>query len=243
MTIAGDLRRDCTLLLCISEQIFHHNLLLPYLEAFANSIQRSGRLVATNFLTLPSKRELPDYYRVIKMPIALDTIEEKLKRREFLNLTSLESYCKRMISNAKEYNQKGSEIYDDAERIRKALSNFMTKNNPAYKKPGYVAFPTPLPAEDPAEEEEEVDAEGSDEDAEGDVDMETPDPAPPVKRQRGRPSRNLASNSAANGQRKSATPSSMTDSQYNSVSFQGLTFQQAQEKLVADMIEHKEDEE
>lgn len=212
----------------------------------ANSIRRSGRLVATNFLTLPSKRELPDYYRVIKMPIALDTIEEKLKRREFPTLTSLESYCKRMISNAKEYNQKGSEIYDDAERIRKALSNFMTKNNPAYKKPGYVAFPTPLPAEDSpeeVEEEEDEDAEGSDEDAEGDVDMETPDPAPPSKRQRGRPPRNPSSNNALNGQRKSVTPSSMTDSQYGAVGFQGLTFQQAQEKLVADMIEHKEDEE
>lgn len=57
--------------------------MLSYLETFANSIQRSGRLVATNFLTLPSKRELPDYYKVIKMPIALDTIEEKLKRQEF----------------------------------------------------------------------------------------------------------------------------------------------------------------
>jgi hypothetical protein len=225
------------------EQILQRNLLLSYI-ASANCFQHSGRLVATNFLTLPNKRELPDYYRVIKMPIALDTIEEKLKRREFPNLTSLESYCKRMISNAKEYNQKGSEIYDDAERIRKALSNFMTKNNPAYKKPGYVAFPTPIPAEDLAEEEEEEeDAAGSDEDAEGDVDMETPDPAPPSKRQRGRPPRNLSSNSAVNGQRKSATPSSMTDAQYSGVSFQGLTFQQAQEKLVADMIEHKEDEE
>ncbi len=179
------------------------------------------------------------------MPIAIDTIEAKLKRKEFPSLTSLESYCKRMISNAKEYNQKGSEIYDDAERIRKALSNFMTKNNPAYKKSGYVAFPTPLPAEEPAqeEEEEEEDAEGSDEDAEGDVDMETPDPASAAKRQRGRPPRNLSSNGALNGQRKSATPSSMTDAQYSSVSFQGLTFQQAQEKLVAEMIEHKEDEE
>jgi hypothetical protein len=177
------------------------------------------------------------------MPIALDTIEEKLKRREFPTLTSLESYCKRMISNAKEYNQKGSEIYDDAERIRKALSNFMTKNNPAYKKPGYVAFPTPLPPDGPPEEDEDEDAEGSDEDAKGEVDMETFDPAPTTKRQRGRPPKGQPSITTENGQRTSATPSSMTDSQYANIGFQGLTFQQAQEKLVADMIEHKEDEE
>lgn len=144
-----------------------------------------------------------------------------------------------MISNAKEYNQKGSEIYDDAERLRKALSNFMTKNNPAYKKPGYVAFPTPLPADD----QNDDDAEGSDEDAEGEVDMEVPNPAPPAKRQRGRPPKNHSSNTAVNGQRTSNTPSSITDSQYASIGFEGLTFQQAQEKLVAGMLEHKEDEE
>src|SRR3981189_535327 len=96
----------------------------------ANTCSYSGRLVSTNFLTLPSKKELPDYYKVIKMPIAIDTIESKLTRREFPTLTTLESYFKRMVSNAKDYNQKGSEIYDDAERIRKALSNYMTKHNP-----------------------------------------------------------------------------------------------------------------
>jgi hypothetical protein len=201
----------------------------------------SGRLVATNFLTLPSKRDLPDYYQIIKMPIALDNIEEKLKRREFATLTSLESYCKRMIANAKEYNEKGSEIYDDAERIRKALSNFMTKTNPAYKTPGYVAFPTPIPPD--KENDEDEDAAGSDEDAEGEIDMDIANPAPPVKRSRGRPPKNPPITLTVNGQRSSATPSSITDSQYANVGFQGLTFQQAQEKIVADTIRHREDEE
>ena len=101
------------------------------------------------------------------MPIALDTIEGKLKRHEFPNLTTLESYFKRMIQNAKEYNEKGSQVYDDAERIRKALSNFMTKTNPAYKLiPGYVAFPTPLP--------DQADGAASDEDVDGEPDREGP---------------------------------------------------------------------
>src|SRR5438045_3899264 len=178
------------------------------------------------------------------MPIALDTIEEKLKRREFPALTALESYCKRMIANAKEYNEKGSEIYDDAERIRKALSNFMTKTNPAYKTPGYTAVPTPIPPkklklekpkpaakedEEEAEEDEE-DAEGSDEDAPGEPDPETVEPPIPMKRSRGRPPKNPPSNLSGNAQRSSVTPSSITDSQYANVGFQGLNFQQAQEK-------------
>jgi Bromodomain len=206
-----------------------------------NTFQSSGRLVATNFLTLPSRRDLPDYYKVIRMPIALDIIEARLKRREFANLTELESYFKRMIANAKDYNQKGSEIYDDAERLRKALSNYMTKTNPAYKTPGYVAFPTPLPGEGQVDETE--DAVGSDADAEGEIDTEVAVIPPPVKRKPGRPPKNPMTASGTNGVRAGTTPS-ITESQYStSVGYTGLTFQQAQEKLVAEMLRHKEDEE
>ena len=188
-----------------------------------------GRIIATNFLTLPNKRHLPDYYKVIKMPIALDTIETKLLRHEFPTMTALESYFKRLIQNAKEYNEKGSEIYEDAERLRKALSNFMNKNNPGYKLTnGYKVDPVALPGES--------DGAGSDVDAEGEPDPEVE--VIPVKRKPGRPPKNPQ----AHAQRMSMTPA-VSESQYDGVSFSGLTFQQAQEKIVADMIRHKEDPE
>jgi hypothetical protein len=211
---------------------------LPYTLLYAtmnkadHGILYSGRQISTAFLTLPSKRDLPDYYDVIKMPIAIDTIEAKLRRREFHNLSALESYFKRMISNAKEYNERGSEIYDDSERLRKALSNFMTRYNPAYKTPGYQALPAPIPtspsqAGGPASDNE-VDAEG-----EPDPDVETQSPA---KRKPSRPIK------IVQAPRASATPA-LSDFQYVGVDFEGLTFQQAQEKIVEDMIRKKEFEE
>jgi hypothetical protein len=192
----------------------------------------SGRLISTNFLTLPNKRQLPDYYKVIKMPIAFDTIEGKLNRHEFPDLTSLESYFKRMISNAKEYNEKGSEIADDAERFRKALSNFMVKNNPAYKTPGYVAFPTPIPG---TPLPDQIDSAGSDADADGEPDNEVESQAL-AKRKPSRPKSLTAQVRAS-----SSTP--LSDAHYSGVSFAGLTFQQAQEKLVEELMTVKEFEE
>lgn len=50
-----------------------------------------------------------------------------------------------MVSNAKFYNEKSSQIFADAERIRKILTSTMPKLNPAYNDPNYVPFPTPLP--------------------------------------------------------------------------------------------------
>jgi hypothetical protein len=195
------------------------------------NVGSSGRLISTNFLTLPNKRQLPDYYKVIKMPIAFDTIEAKLNRREFPNLTSLESYFKRMISNAKEYNEKGSEIAEDAERFRKALSNFMVRHNPAYKTPGYVAFPTPIP-----DTPERMDAPDSDVDADGEPDNEI-EIQSASKRQRGRPK------SLPNQVRTSSNTPALSEPRYSGINFSGLTFQQAQEKLVEELMNIKEFEE
>jgi hypothetical protein len=52
-----------------------------------------------------------------------------------------------MIANAKQFNARNSEIYEDAERVRKTASNFMTKHNPAYRDPTYGAVATPIPEE------------------------------------------------------------------------------------------------
>lgn len=60
-------------------------------------------------------------------------------------MEALESDLKRLVQNAKEFNSTKSEVYEDAERIRKALSNFMPKHNPAYLDPAYRAYPTPIP--------------------------------------------------------------------------------------------------
>lgn len=164
------------------------------------------------------------------MPLAIDTIEAKLRRKEFPNLSALESYFKRMISNAKEYNQRGSEVYEDSERLRKALSNFMTRWNPAYKTPGYVATPVPIPnslsqADGPASDGE------ADADGEPDPDVESQSMA---KRKPGRPPKTPQA-----PQRSSETPA-LAEFQYAGMSFEGLTFQQAQEKIIEDMIRKKE---
>lgn len=173
------------------------------------------------------------------MPIALDTIEEKLERREFPNLTALESYFKRMVQNAKDYNEPSSEIAADAERLRKALSNYMSKTNPAYKTPGYVAIPTPIPAELLKADDENTGE--SDEDAEGDSDEDVPAPVS-NKRAPGRPRKSL-SGADGNGKRSSLTPA-LTDAQYSQDGFSSLNFQQAQEKLIGEMLQHtSEDDE
>jgi hypothetical protein len=194
-------------------------------QTLTNVTNSKRRRIAEAFLTLPNRRELPHYYEVTKMPIALDTIEDKLRNHKFPTLTSLEGDFKRMISNAKEYNEKGSTIYDDAERIRKVLSNFMTKNNPVYiTTPGFVTVPTPLPVEE----------EASHDNAElPELEVEVGHQPFQSKRGPGRPPKN------PHALRNSMTPTS--ESHYWDVGYSSLNFQQAQEKIMEDIINYQED--
>ncbi|CAD0044799.1 unnamed protein product, partial [Aureobasidium pullulans] len=168
------------------------------------------------------KTELPDYYRTIKLPVAIQTVQDKLERHEYPTLSTVESDIKRMVSNAKQYNDDKSTVYQDAERIRKALSNFMTKHNPAYKDPNYVALPTPLP--------------GQDDDA-------TASSAPPTRDPSEQP-RKIKISLKANRDRKSsaapvaASSPAVVQDDSDPSAFTGKTLQQAQEHIVNGLISH-----
>lgn len=138
-------------------------------------------------------------------------------------MTTVESDLRRMISNAKSFNEKSSQIFSDAEKIRKAVSNFMVENNPAYQTEDYKPFPTPVPEDwqPPVFEEEKEDV---------------------TRSTRGMSNRRASS--VATGQstvRASATPG-VHDKEGLGESFEGDTFQRAQEKIVAEMIDLKNEE-
>jgi hypothetical protein len=192
------------------------------------------------------------------MPISLKIIEQKLQNQEFKNLSELESYFKRMVTNAKEFYPKHSDIFEDAERVRKALSNYMTKTNPAYKLiPNYACQAAPIPANMQAEpenlaasrrgkeedEDVDMDAEGEEdaqrdgEDAQGDDDEgdEAGDGNSKklvLKPRTGRPAR--AGSEASQKPEKSGR--AKADHEYEGVSYKDLSFQQAQEKIVEELI-------
>jgi hypothetical protein len=171
-----------------------------------------------------------------------------------------------MVTNAKEFYPKNSEVFEDAERVRKALSNYMTKTNPAYKlNPRYSCQATPLPSDTQTAAEEarapengtdgaqgedekangEEAAQGDEEDAEGDEgdegeegdeggeeDDENPKRIILKRKGPGRPPR--AGSEQARKFDKSGRVKA--DHEYEGVPYKGLSFQQAQEKIVEELI-------
>lgn len=203
---------------------------LKFVESLKAARDKTGRHIATHFLTLPDKNEIPEYYREILLPIAIDTIEAKLNRGEYSTLASVESDVKRLVNNAKSFNDKKSLIYEDAERIRKTASNFMVKHNPAYRDPSYVAVATPIP----------------DEGLNG-TSGAVQKPSGAIQESGDRPRRAAAA--AATQQPVQPTPklsrsvgrqSAASDQADDDPDFTGKTFQQAQDQIIRGMMTYTE---
>ncbi|KAI8370678.1 uncharacterized protein BYT42DRAFT_98580 [Radiomyces spectabilis] len=91
-------------------------------------------LVTELFQQLPPRRQYPDYYEVIKQPIALNGIKIKLDQHEYSSLSQLKADIELMVSNAKKYNIKESQVYEDAvaiQKFTKAWSPTEDKSSPA----------------------------------------------------------------------------------------------------------------
>src|SRR6266849_2402572 len=84
---------------------------------FSNHGPPSGRSLSVDFLRLPNKRTYPDYYTIIKKPIALDKIKSQLDAGQYPSLIAVKSDLEQCFRNAKRYNRKDSQIFNDAKSL------------------------------------------------------------------------------------------------------------------------------
>ncbi|KZF26130.1 Bromodomain-domain-containing protein [Xylona heveae TC161] len=190
-----------------------------FLEQLKQAVDKRGRNIATNFLELPEKKLFPDYYKEITTPIAIDIIEAKLARKKYPDISAFESDVKLMVANAKSYNETNSEIFNDAERIRKMLSSYLGKGVGRFPKaPETITSETAL-----------ADAEGEENPAAAGEEFE-PESAESRKRKRSRAERPV-SPTPVNGLQVDGK---------DGEKYEGTSFQQAQEMIITELIDLKD---
>ncbi|KAJ2161476.1 ATP-dependent DNA helicase Snf21 [Coemansia sp. RSA 552] len=97
------------------------------------------------FLELPSKRDYPDYYVIIRHPIAMKTIRRNVKAGRYASVDDFHRDWKTMFDNARTYNEEGSMVYDDACILQRALEDKLSEmTGESFSTP--VATQAPLPA-------------------------------------------------------------------------------------------------
>ena len=77
-------------------------------------VKKAKRVLAQAFVELPSKDEYPDYYELIKKPMDLRMILERIDEQQYRRWENFERDMLTLFENAKAYNEEGSPIYVDA---------------------------------------------------------------------------------------------------------------------------------
>uniref|UniRef100_A0A4W5KPP7 Protein polybromo-1 n=1 Tax=Hucho hucho TaxID=62062 RepID=A0A4W5KPP7_9TELE len=91
------------------------------LDAVVSYTDTSGRVISELFQKLPSKMHYPDYYAVIKEPIDLRAIAQRIQIGYYKSVTAMAKDVELLAKNAKTYNEPGSQVFKDANTIKKVF--------------------------------------------------------------------------------------------------------------------------
>uniref|UniRef100_A0A3P9BW60 Protein polybromo-1 n=1 Tax=Maylandia zebra TaxID=106582 RepID=A0A3P9BW60_9CICH len=91
----------------------------------------TGRRLCDLFMVKPSKKDYPDYYKVILEPMDLRTIEHNIRSDKYLTEDSMLEDMKLMFRNARHYNEEGSQVYNDADVLEKIMKDKRKELGPA----------------------------------------------------------------------------------------------------------------
>ncbi|KAK6509277.1 hypothetical protein TWF481_004036 [Arthrobotrys musiformis] len=132
--------------------------------------------IAEVFMDVVNRRAFPDYFQIIKNPIALRNVFNKLKQKRYPNFKVFINDSARVFHNAKTYNRPSSQIYQDAVTLEGVLLEELKKltklENPVItEEEAILPDLGPLPTTDSEgedDDEEEGDAEGEEEEGSND---------------------------------------------------------------------------
>ena len=86
------------------------------------------RVLSDAFMELPPRKELPDYYDVIRKPVDIKKIKSRISSHRYRSLDDLQEDFMQLCRNAQTYNMEGSLIYEDSIMLQsvftKARENF-----------------------------------------------------------------------------------------------------------------------
>ena len=102
----------------------------------ARGLKVKGRLLSELFELLPTRKQMPDYYREIANPVDFKSISASLKKAGgYASVWDFLISVELMFSNAQVYNEKDSQIFGDAEAMRKAIRAALEKTFPGHPYP------------------------------------------------------------------------------------------------------------
>ncbi|KAI8990698.1 Bromodomain-containing protein [Trametes punicea] len=115
-----------------------YRILKTRLQKLIDKTNDTGRVLSAEFMELPSRKQWPMYYQIIKKPQALENIFRKLKRKEYHSPSEFANDVELVFSNALEFNQEHTQIWEDAVQLREYFRKLMADLPEPYTIPAYA---------------------------------------------------------------------------------------------------------
>lgn len=90
-----------------------------------------GRVLSEPFMKLPSKRDLPDYYEIIKKPLDINKILTRIEDAKYQDFSDLERDFIQLCQNAQIYNEETSLIFEDSTVLQNVFVTAKRSNEEA----------------------------------------------------------------------------------------------------------------
>uniref|UniRef100_A0A8C5BVC1 SWI/SNF related BAF chromatin remodeling complex subunit ATPase 4a n=1 Tax=Gadus morhua TaxID=8049 RepID=A0A8C5BVC1_GADMO len=87
----------------------------------------NGRQLSEVFIQLPSRKELPEYYELIRKPVDFRKIKERIRSHKYRSLNDLEKDVMLLCQNAQTFNLEGSLIYEDSIVLQSVFTSVRQK--------------------------------------------------------------------------------------------------------------------
>ncbi|XP_073809536.1 transcription activator BRG1 isoform X6 [Danio rerio] len=89
--------------------------------------ENNGRQLSEVFIQLPSRKELPEYYELIRKPVDFRKIKERIRSHRYRSLNDLERDVMLLCQNAQTFNLEGSLIYEDSIVLQSVFTSLRQK--------------------------------------------------------------------------------------------------------------------
>merc|ERR1712088_923976 len=88
---------------------------------------QDGRILSDPFMKLPSRKELPDYYEVIRKPVDITKIMAKIDDGKYDDMDMMSRDFDLLCLNTQKYNEDGSLIHEDSIVLQSVFTNAREK--------------------------------------------------------------------------------------------------------------------
>merc|ERR1712066_379254 len=103
------------------------------LEIVIQYEDQDGRVLSDPFMKLPTRKELPDYYEVIRKPVDITKIMAKIDDGKYDDMDMMGRDFDLLCLNTQKYNEDGSLIHEDSIVLQSVFTNAREKLQAEWK--------------------------------------------------------------------------------------------------------------